>query len=683
MGYRWDQPAYSLSYANRRRLEIARAMATEPRMLLLDEPAAGMNPVETHEITELIGKLRDEGGYTILVIEHDMHVVEGISDRVVALDHGVKIAEGSFEQVATDPRVVEAYLGTAKAARSERSNGAPLLRLADIDTYYGQIHILQDVDLEVGEGELVCLLGGNASGKSTTLKTILGIVQPRNGTVEFAGEDVTERTTSYRISSGMAIVPENRRLFAPMTVLENLEMGAYLPRRRGRKEDFERVYTLFPLLHERRNQLAGTLSGGEQQMVAMGRALMSRPKLLLMDEPSMGLAPILVERSFEIIKQVHEAGVAVLVVEQNANVSLSIADRGYVLSDRPRRPRRARRRSCCSTRTCGRPTLAAERRLERACAADLRSDRPTRPRDVGPLPHRIRHRFPIFERLVYINSCSQGALSDAVRDAYERVPRRLGRAGRAVGVLGRARRGRARRVRAARATRTPDEVAVTTSLSAGVSALASGLRFAQRLEGRHSPTGSSRRSARSGTRRSRAARASSTCRGRGRDDPARALRAGDRRGHAARLGHARLLPERRDARRASRSSALAHERGALVLLDAYQSAGSLPLDVRALGVDFLAAGVAQVPARLGRARVPLRAARRRRARLADGDRLVRRREHLRDGHPRLLARADARRFQSGHAADPVDLRGHRRDRADAGDRRRGHARARAASSTRG
>jgi branched-chain amino acid transport system ATP-binding protein len=212
------------------------------------------------------------------------------------------------------------------------NGGSPLLRLQNVNTYYGLIHILQDVCLEVYLGELVCLLGGNASGKSTTLKTILGIVQPAKGTVEFCGEAVQDSSTSYRVQHGMAVVPENRRIFGPMSVEENLQMGAYLRRDRdGIREDFERMLTLFPRLKERLHQPGGTLSGGEQQMLAMARALMSRPKLLLMDEPSMGLSPLLVEHNFEIIQQVNQQGVTIFMVEQNANMALSIATRGYVV----------------------------------------------------------------------------------------------------------------------------------------------------------------------------------------------------------------------------------------------------------------------------------------------------------------------------------------------------------------
>ena len=206
-----------------------------------------------------------------------------------------------------------------------------LLKLDQITTYYGQMRILEGISIEVGGGELVCLLGGNASGKSTTLKTILGLVRPRSGRVLLAGEDVTGWPVPQRIANGLAIVPENRRLFGDMTVRENLELGATLQDGSTFEEDLERVHTLFPRLHERRDQLAGTLSGGEQQMVAMGRALMSRPRLLLMDEPSMGLSPAYVEQVFEIIQAINKQGTTIFVVEQNASMALSIAHRGYVL----------------------------------------------------------------------------------------------------------------------------------------------------------------------------------------------------------------------------------------------------------------------------------------------------------------------------------------------------------------
>jgi branched-chain amino acid transport system ATP-binding protein len=213
------------------------------------------------------------------------------------------------------------------------SNGRqPLLRFSNVNTYYGVIHILQDVNLKIYPGELVCLLGGNASGKSTTLKTSLGIVRPSSGTVEFQGEEVQNLPTSYHIRQGMAVVPENRRIFGDMNVRENLLMGAYLRNdAEGIEADLDRLLHMFPRLKERYQQLGNTLSGGEQQMLAMARALMSRPSLLLMDEPSMGLAPILVEQNFELIKQINEQGTAVFMVEQNANMALSIADRGYVL----------------------------------------------------------------------------------------------------------------------------------------------------------------------------------------------------------------------------------------------------------------------------------------------------------------------------------------------------------------
>jgi branched-chain amino acid transport system ATP-binding protein len=207
-----------------------------------------------------------------------------------------------------------------------------ILELEDIDVYYGNVLALENVSLHVNRGEIVCLLGGNASGKTTTMKTILGVVKPKKGTIRLQGEVVTGHATSDIIRRGVAMVPENRELFPSLTVLENLKLGAYLRKDRAAiEEDLDYVCELFPRVQQRLKQRAGTLSGGEQQMVAVARALMSRPDFILMDEPSMGLAPALVKQSFEMIERINKEGKTVFVVEQNANVSLGIADRGYVL----------------------------------------------------------------------------------------------------------------------------------------------------------------------------------------------------------------------------------------------------------------------------------------------------------------------------------------------------------------
>ncbi len=212
------------------------------------------------------------------------------------------------------------------------SDGPPLLEFKDVDTYYGELHVLKRVNYAIRAGEIVCLLGGNASGKSTTMKTVLGIVRPRRGTVLYRSAVINDLPTAERVRRGIAPVPEARRLFPKMTVYENLEMGAFTRTDpAGIREDLERVYSLFPRVKERRNQLAGTLSGGEQQMVAIGRALMTRPSLLCMDEPSMGLSPLFVEQVFDIIQAINRQGTTIFIVEQNANMALSIASRGYVL----------------------------------------------------------------------------------------------------------------------------------------------------------------------------------------------------------------------------------------------------------------------------------------------------------------------------------------------------------------
>ena len=207
-----------------------------------------------------------------------------------------------------------------------------MLQINDINVYYGNIHALKGVSLEINQGEIVTLIGANGAGKSTLLKTISGLMKPKNGEILFEGQSVAGSVAQAIVKKGISQVPEGRRVFSNMSVEENLELGAFLRKdKKGIREDFEKVYQLFPRLHERRKQLSGTLSGGEQQMLAMGRALMARPRLLLLDEPSMGLAPLLVKTIFRIIEEINKSGTTILLVEQNANMALSIADRAYVI----------------------------------------------------------------------------------------------------------------------------------------------------------------------------------------------------------------------------------------------------------------------------------------------------------------------------------------------------------------
>ena len=213
----------------------------------------------------------------------------------------------------------------------EPKPGETLLTVQDVDVFYGAIHALKGVSLEIRSGEIVTLIGGNGAGKSTTLNTISGLLRPRRGTIHYQGVDLTTIPAYQTVQLGLSQAPEGRKIFPRMTVWENLEMGAFSRVRQDLSQDFERVYELFPVLYERRSQPGGTLSGGEQQMLAIGRALMAHPKLLMLDEPSMGLAPRLVEKIFGIIAEINEQGITILLVEQNANVALEISHRGYVL----------------------------------------------------------------------------------------------------------------------------------------------------------------------------------------------------------------------------------------------------------------------------------------------------------------------------------------------------------------
>ncbi len=338
------KPAVSLPYGQQRLVEIARALASEPRLLMLDEPAAGMNSSERADLVRKIATIRD-AGVTVLLVEHDIGLVMGISDSVNVLDYGRLIASGSPEAVKEDRAVIEAYLGTGHAAVPEVCAGeeggqaAPCaepevaLAVEDIVAAYGSIQALQGVSISVDKGEVVAVLGANGAGKTTLLNTISGIVRATSGTVSYLGEDITAVPAEKINSRGICQIPEGRQLFPTLTVEDNLLMGASGKRdwQKGYADDAAYVYELFPILGERRKQMAKTLSGGEQQMLAIGRGLMAQPTLLLLDEPSMGLAPLAVERIFDALRRLNSQGITMLMVEQNTEMALSLASRVAVI----------------------------------------------------------------------------------------------------------------------------------------------------------------------------------------------------------------------------------------------------------------------------------------------------------------------------------------------------------------
>ena len=322
-----DAQAGSLPYGAQRRLEIMRALATSPKLLLLDEPAAGMNPSETAELTETIRRIRDEFNIAVLLIEHDMSLVMGICEGIAVLNFGRIIAKGTPDEIRNNPQVIAAYLGKKEGCTMAQT----LLKVDNINVFYGNIHAVKDVSFEVNEGEIVTLIGANGAGKSTTLKTISGLLKPKTGDILYKGKSIKGVRAHKIVEAGLAQVPEGRHVFLHMTVEENLDMGAYTQPASTIAPNKEKVFELFPRLKERRKQLAGTMSGGEQQMLAMGRALMSNASMLMLDEPSMGLSPLLVQAIFDIIQNIHKEGMTILLVEQNAQMALSVADRAYVL----------------------------------------------------------------------------------------------------------------------------------------------------------------------------------------------------------------------------------------------------------------------------------------------------------------------------------------------------------------
>ena len=334
--------ASELSYGTLRLLELGCMLALEPSLLLLDEPASGISQGETEALGPLLRDIKARTGATILIIEHDMPLIMDLADRIYCLDAGRNLSEGTPEEIKADPAVIEAYLGTpreqSKVAAAPRApqvepDAELLLEVDGIDVFYDKVQVLYGVDLQVRRGERVALLGTNGAGKSTILKAAHGLIPIAAGEVRWKGESTAGMRTEELVRRGLGQVPGGRGLFPTLSVEENLRMGGYLLDDAKQVDaEMARVIDYFPWIHERRDQAAGTLSGGEQQQLATGRALMTRPELLMIDELSLGLAPIVIERLMETVQRLHDdEGLTIVIVEQQASFALGYTDRAYFM----------------------------------------------------------------------------------------------------------------------------------------------------------------------------------------------------------------------------------------------------------------------------------------------------------------------------------------------------------------